>query len=110
MPLRDVVTVRPGTGPSVINRLNRQRLVAINSNVAPGFGESDILLALEQFVKDQHMPVSYHGLAAGPLPRDRPRRPNFLLAFVLSFVFMYLVLAAQFESWLHPITILWRCR
>jgi hydrophobic/amphiphilic exporter-1 (mainly G- bacteria), HAE1 family len=106
VPLREVVTVRPGTGPSVINRVNRQRLVGINANVAPGFGESDILAALEKLVADQHMPVSYRGLPQGRSRETGRAALNFLLAFGLSFVFMYLVLAAQFESWLHPITIL----
>ncbi|MHB1846098.1 MAG: efflux RND transporter permease subunit, partial [Deltaproteobacteria bacterium] len=106
VPLREVVTLRPGTGPSVINRVNRQRLVAINANIAPGYGESDVQFALEKIIRDQHLPVAYHALPQGRSRETGKAAVNFLLAFGLSFVFMYLVLAAQFESWLHPITIL----
>ncbi len=106
VPLREVVTVRQGTGPSVINRVNRQRLVAINANVAPGFGESDVMAALVQIIHDQQLPAAYHALPQGRSRETGKAAANFVIAFGLSFIFMYLVLAAQFESWLHPITIL----
>jgi multidrug efflux pump subunit AcrB len=106
VPLREVVELKPSSGPSAINRVNRQRQVAIQSNVAPGYGESDVLLALEKIIADLHLPATYSALPQGRSKETAKAAINFVLAFGLSFIFMYLVLAAQFESWLHPITIL----
>ena len=106
VPLSDVVQLKNGAGPSVINRLNRQRQVAISGNPAPGAGEGAIGDQLKKIMEDEHMPAEYKIASAGTTREMARTGQNFLLAFALSFVFMYLVLAAQFESWLHPITIL----
>ncbi|MEP7049049.1 MAG: efflux RND transporter permease subunit [Pseudomonadota bacterium] len=106
VPLSDVVELKNGAGPSQINRLNRQRQVAISANPAPGVGESTISDALKKIIDSERLPPEYKAATAGTTREMARTAQNFLLAFALSFVFMYLVLAAQFESWLHPITIL----
>jgi len=106
VPLLDVVHVGKGEGPSQIDRLNRRRQITIYSNVAPGTGESTVTDALAAEVKALNLPAEY---TAGPIGRSRElgrAAQNFGIAFGMSLVFMYLVLAAQFESWVHPITIL----
>jgi HAE1 family hydrophobic/amphiphilic exporter-1 len=106
VPLSEVVAWKSATGPSAINRVSRQRQVVVQANVAPGYGDSDIQLALEKIIANLHMPAAYQAAPQGRSRETARAGKSFLLAFGLSFIFMYLVLAAQFESWLHPITIL----
>jgi HAE1 family hydrophobic/amphiphilic exporter-1 len=106
VPLADVVQMRQGTGPSRIDRLNRERQVTLMANAAPGYGDEAIAAELKQILADEHLPAGYTAAPTGQTREMGRVMVAFAGALVLSFVFMYLVLAAQFESWLHPITIL----
>jgi hydrophobic/amphiphilic exporter-1 (mainly G- bacteria), HAE1 family len=106
VPLSSVVKLVPTTGPSQINRLARQRQVTITANVAPGVGQSVVSDALVNIIKDQHLPPEYHAVPAGLTKETGRAVTGFAVAVGLSFIFMYLILAAQFGSWLHPITIM----
>jgi multidrug efflux pump subunit AcrB len=106
VPLASVVTVKRTTGPSQINRLARQRQVTITSNVAAGVGQSTVSDALKKIIDQQHLPAGYSASPAGLTKETGRIVHGFLVAIVMSAVFMYLVLAAQFESWLHPVTIM----
>jgi HAE1 family hydrophobic/amphiphilic exporter-1 len=104
--LKDVISVEEGTGPSLINRISRRRQVLLYCNMAPGYSSQAVIDALQQTARDLNMPPDYsYGLTGRSREQGRAFT-NFLVAFVLSIIFMYLILAAQFESWLHPITIL----
>src|SRR5437016_13548021 len=61
---------------------------------------------MNQFAKDEHLDAGYATGLAGRSKELTRTGYYFLLAIVLSFVFMYMVLAAQFDSFIHPITIL----
>jgi hydrophobe/amphiphile efflux-1 (HAE1) family protein len=106
VPLSSVIRLVPSTGPSQINRLARQRQVTITANVAPGVGQSEVSDALVRIINDQHLPPEYHAIPAGLTKETGRAVKGFAVAVGLSFIFMYLILAAQFGSWLHPITIM----
>jgi HAE1 family hydrophobic/amphiphilic exporter-1 len=104
--LRDVVTLEEGTGPSLVNRIARQRQVLLSANVKPGFSSQAVIDALEAKVKELRMPAGYASGLTGKSREQGKAASAFLTAFFLSIVFMYLILAAQFESWVHPVSIL----
>jgi len=106
VPLLDVVDLRRAEGPSQITRYGRQRQVTFTANTAPGVGSGEVGTAFEKAVKSMNLPAEYRLVPFGQSKEIGRTARNFLIAFMLAFLFMYLILAAQFESWLHPVTIL----
>ncbi|HKS29086.1 MAG TPA: efflux RND transporter permease subunit [Pyrinomonadaceae bacterium] len=104
--LDNLVRIEEGTGPSAIDRLNRQRQVSLLANVRPGGSQSAVLQRMDQFVRELNVDPAYKTGTAGRSKELGRAGYYFMLAIVLSFVFMYMVLAAQFESFIHPVTIL----
>ncbi len=104
--LSDVVHLGHGTGPARIDRLNRERQVTLLANAAPGYGDGQMAQEMKKVLDTENMGAGYVAAATGQTREMARVFKAFLLSLVLSFIFMYLVLAAQFESWLHPITIL----
>ncbi len=104
--LDNVVQVQEGTGPSAIDRLNRQRQVTLTANVKPGGSQAKVVQQMDVFVKQLNVERGYVTGVAGRSKELGKAGYYFLLAITLSFLFMYMVLAAQFESFIHPVTIL----
>ena len=101
-----LVKIEEGLSPSSISRLNRLRQVTVSAGLPPNTSESDALAKLEGFVEGLNMPAEYVTGVTGQSKELNRAYESFLYAFLLSFVFMYLILAAQFESFIHPVTIL----
>jgi HAE1 family hydrophobic/amphiphilic exporter-1 len=106
VPLTDVVELKRAEGPSKIDRYARQVQVTFLANTAPGVGAGEVGAALEKQVKAMNIPPQFKFVPFGQSKEIARTGKAFVLAFGMSFIFMYLILAAQFESWLHPITIL----
>jgi HAE1 family hydrophobic/amphiphilic exporter-1 len=104
--LRNLVSFNEGTGPASIDRLNRQRQITVSANPAPGISQAEGQRALEAAFAKLDMEPGYNLVTSGQSRELGRAAYYFAIAFALSFVFMYMVLAAQFESFVHPITIL----
>jgi HAE1 family hydrophobic/amphiphilic exporter-1 len=104
--LDQLVHFVPGTGPSQIDHYRGLPQVTLSSNVKPGTSEADITAALNRITAGLNLGPDYSFSATGRSREQGRAGAAFLTAFAMSVIFMYLILAAQFESWVHPITIL----
>ncbi|MEX0879869.1 MAG: efflux RND transporter permease subunit [Thermoanaerobaculia bacterium] len=104
--LDSVVSIERGQTASRIDRLDRQRQVSLRAQVAPGYGLKDRLEALRAAVRDMNLPPAYTTAISGRARELERTFREFLWAFLLSVIFMYMILGAQYESFVHPLTIL----
>jgi HAE1 family hydrophobic/amphiphilic exporter-1 len=104
--LSNLVNIKEETSPSRVDRLDRQRIVSLRAAVAPGYALADRLEALRRAAAAMNMPAAYSYTVSGKGREMEKTLVEFVWAFLLSIAFMYMILASQFESTIHPITIL----
>ena len=104
--LDNVVKLVPTQTASRIDRLDRQRQVSLRAAVAPGYAQADRIAALRAEVAKMGLPTGYSTRVSGRARELETTFREFLFAFALSVVLMYIILASQFESLVHPFTIL----
>ncbi len=92
--------------PSRIDRTDRQREIRLRASVAPGFALADRLAAVKAEVAAMNLPAGYSTRISGRGRELEKTFGEFIWAFTLSVIFMYMILAAQFENLVHPFTIL----
>jgi len=104
--LGNLVRLHEDLGPAEIDRTDRQRTVTIVGNLLPSLPLATAVEHTNRVAASLDMPPLYNITWGGRAKSLAESNSNFGLAFLLSIVFMYMVLAAQFESFLHPITIM----
>lgn len=115
--LDNVVDIVEGQTASRIDRLDRQRQVSIRGSiqtmreedgklVPTGYAMKDRLQTLEAAFKEMNLPPTYSTKISGRGRELERTFSEFLWAFLLSVIFMYMILASQYESLIHPFTIL----
>jgi HAE1 family hydrophobic/amphiphilic exporter-1 len=102
----NLVDIKEEFSPSRIDRLDRQRQASVRAGVAPGFALADRLDAMKKTAAEMNLPGTYSTIVAGRGRELERTFVEFLWAFLLSIIFMYMILASQFESTIHPLTIL----
>jgi len=104
--LDNIASIERGVGPARIERYNRQFQVQIYANNAPGFPLDAAARAAGDEIRKTGLPAGYGFKFTGSVKILDETTRNLIIAFLLASIFMYMVLAAQFDSFLHPFTIM----
>jgi multidrug efflux pump len=103
--LSNLVEVREGVAPQSLNHFNRLRSVKVTATLAPGYAIGEALTAMNEAAK-RSLPATAQTDLDGQSREFRSSGGEIYFTFVLALMFIYLVLAAQFESFRHPFVIM----
>ena len=104
--LESVATVRRGAGPSFLQRYNRQFQISVGANLAQGTPLGTAAAYTRRVINEMDLPPGYNYVTSGQVRILEQTTTNLLMAMALASIFMYMVLAAQFESFSHPFVIM----
>jgi multidrug efflux pump len=103
--LANVVKVTETVAPKELNHFNRMRSATVTANLAPGVSIGEALDALDEIARND-LPSNIRTDLAGQSREFRESSSGLYFMFILAIVFIFLALSAQFESFIHPLTIL----
>lgn len=105
IPLRELVDYEIALGPKEIRRESQQREVLVTANLK-GAKISQVLPEVREKIKDLNLPLNYRVVFGGEQEEMTKSFRSLIWAFVLSVLLVYMIMAAQFESLLHPFLIM----
>lgn len=103
--LRNLVTLKETVAPRELNHFNQLRAITINANMAPGYSLGQALSFLES-TADKILPSNMQTNYSGESREYKESSASLVITFILAIFFIYLVLAAQFESFISPLIIM----
>ena len=104
--LASFVQFKEARGPNQIDRFQRQRKVTVVANLALDKALGDAMTDVQSVIKSVNLPAGYDVTFTGRAKTLQETGQSFLIAFSLAMIFMYMILAAQFENFIHPVSIL----
>lgn len=104
--LNAVAKITYTTGPSIITRYDRQRQILIFANAVPGTSLNDITIPVQEMVEKMNLPASITASFKGDAERMKDTFDALVPALIAAIIFIYLILASQFEHFTHPFTIM----
>ena len=104
--LIELVDICHDVAPKEIYRRNQSRIAKVTANLGDGYSLSEVSTTIREALKDFELPVNYSITITGEEEKRQESMGGLILALTLSVILVYMVMASQFESLLHPFTIL----
>ena len=106
VPLSQVAEVRSGVGPQQIERRQLERQINISSGVIPGYPLGDVASKVKAAIDSLNLPPGYHAVFTGDVQNLNDTKGYVAEALILAVIFIYLILASLFGSFLQPLAIM----